>query len=245
MKNNLIFLRSILLIFLGLNIVAACSSMSIFSKKKENTVPTGWILPTNSTFVSHLEAKETTPAYQIDLQRKGKSKEDRHYIKLAESLYPDSETIRSYQKNKKSIWYFEKRWWVTELDGYRIPYSITGDTVNYYIDKYRGIKENLKKQQSLDPLKREYKDRVNFHYNAEVIREKAADGAGDTEQVIVKLSMKWYVFCGQPCGWGFEKTRKVTFKGVDQILRVDGDGLTTLWQSSPESPYAPQQWISN
>ncbi len=214
--------------------------MPIVSEKKENTVPTGWVLQSNGTFVSHLEAKEATPAYKIDLQRKGKSKEDSHYIRLAESLYPDSETIRSYQKDKESTWYFEKRWWVIESNGYRIPYSITGDTVNYYIDKYRGIKENLKKQQLLTPLKREYKERVNFYYNAEVIREKDAN----PDLVIVKLSMKWYVFCGQPCGWGFEKTRKVTFKGVDQILGVDGDGLTTLWQSSPESPYAPQQWIS-
>lgn len=243
MRNYLRHLTPMVLAVFGLTLGTACASKSISSTTNKRP-PEGWVLTVNSAFVPYLEAKEDTPGYNIELLRKGKNKEDRYYIKLAESLYPDPKIIRSYQKGEKKSWYFERRWWISEYDEHRIPYSITGDTVNYYINKYKKFKEKRKKQQRLDPRKKEYKERVSFFYKAEVFRQEKADKTGAAQQIVVKLSLKWYVFCGQPCGWGFEKTKEVTFAGDDQILKVKGDGVTPLWISSAETPYAPHQWIT-
>lgn len=228
-------------------IVFACFLIGC-SQKKETPesqiklqLPKGWYLSINNSDIAYLQASEKTSAYRIQFDRAGTQKEDRYYIQIAESIYPNqSQLSRALGQKVQERWYFERRWWSEEYINNRVPYSLTADTVNYYIEKYKEAKKMIKSE-NIEGIKQGNKNRVHYSYTARVFREVNTAGK---KQLRVELKMKWYQFCGQPCGWGFEKKREVIFSGKKRVTKIIGDEVGPKWVSTPENPYAPDQWIT-
>ena len=230
-------------------LLTGCTQHNPAKRASVIEVPQGWFLSANNSSVTYLQAKEEKQGYKIDFKRTSMEDDDAYYIQIAESIFPNRKKIRQVEQNGQIGWYFERKWWFKEHLGYRIPYALTGDTVNFYLKKYQMFKKELKHRRALNPRVRDYKDRVEFSYIAKVIREQGSAQAkapqGSQRDILrVQLKMKWYLFCGQPCGWGFEKTREVIFSGRNKIIEIRGDGASPVWISSPETRYAPHQWIS-
>ncbi len=85
-------------------------------------------------------------------------------------------------------------------------------------------------------------NRIEFAYSAEVFgvdKDSSAD-----RPVRVVLKMRWFEFCGEPCGWGFEITRAVYFDSKTRISRITGDGPIKKWVSKKNKPFQDGQWIT-
>ena len=217
-------------------------------------LPRGWFLSQNNSKVTLIKAEEKKPGYTLLFDRSNDFKEAAYYVHLAESIYPEKFKIQSTEKisdSKLNSWYFDRLWWFEEYRDYRIPYSITGDTVNFYILKYRNFKQRLRKLSSGGSDFSGTQNRVEFLYTAKVVGNMQSNAEGTSVEaknvempVRVILTMRWFEYCGQPCGWGFEKSREVIFASKKRIAEIKGDGFTQKWVSTKENPYAKDQWIT-
>ena len=231
-----------------LPLVAILITLGIFStscipgnepvKKEKIPVPQGWYLSWHNSGVSLTQAEEKKTAYSINFNRSSDSKDAEYYLRIAEAIYPNRSKIPS--KSKLSFWYFERLWWFEEYKNFRIPYSLTGDAVNYYIKKYKSLKKIL--QRALKEEDSGESNRIEFAYKAEVIGLSKEAPANQTVRVVLK--MRWFEYCGEPCGWGFEKSREVFFDSKTQISRITGDGTVKKWISEKKKPFEDDKWIT-
>ena len=97
----------------------------------------------------------------------------------------------------------------------------------------------------------EISNRIEFSYTAKVFKAGAISSDSkpsgkriDEGPVRVELKMRWFEYCGEPCGWGFEKTREVFFSSKTRITRVTGDGVTKKWVSEKKKPFQDDQWVT-
>ncbi|MDH5559334.1 MAG: hypothetical protein OEY59_00600 [Deltaproteobacteria bacterium] len=218
-------------------------------------LPTGWFISHYNAQVDLLSANEKGKNYSIKFDRITNNKEESYFLSLAEAIFPMKNKIlaeirgSSVPKQKLDNWYFERLWWFDIYQGGFIPYAITGDAVNFYTQRYINFKKNLKETPSDLLWKKGNKDKVEFTYEAQVIiPQKRTDAnlreVSESYPIRVIMSLKWYEFCGQPCGWGFEKKREILFSSKTEVIEIKGDGIFKKWVSTPESPYAPHQWIT-
>lgn len=213
-------------------------------------IPRGWFLSNNNAGVKLLKAAENKTFYTLNFNRIPKNPDDYYYIEIAESIFPTQKKIRAATHVKLTNWYFERLWWSDEHNEYRIPFSITGDTIVYYIDQYKAFKEKYRGYTANQIWNQGVKERIKFNYTATVTRDFEMprgfkNFSGKKEKPVkVTLHLLWYYYCGQPCGWGFEQTREVIFLSKDRVVRIHGDGKTRKWISTITEPYAPDQWIT-
>ncbi len=233
-----------------LTLIAGCSKKINPSNTSKVSIPKGWYLSLNNSNITLIKAKEEKNGYKLHFNRANDIKDADYYIRIAEGIFPDREVIIRSDRSRSKYWYFDRLWWFEKYKGYLIPFSLTGDTVNYYIAKYKVFKTKLKKATVHEKWKASIMNRVEFKYTASVVEEGpttlTSSEQKDTEsirKVRVTLKMRWYEYCGQPCGWGFEKNREVVFDGKKKIVSIRGDGFTKKWISTKQTPYAPDQWI--
>jgi len=207
-------------------------------KKNKVSVPHGWYLSWHNSGVFLKQAEEKKTAYSIKFDRSFDGEEAEYYVRIAEAIYPDRSKIP--KRSKLSLWYFERLWWFEEYKDFRVPFSLTGDAVNYYIKKYKSQKKILQQMSNEDDSGES--NRIEFAYKAEVIG--LSKEAPSNQAVRVVLKMKWFQFCGEPCGWGFEKTREVFFDSRTEISRISGDGTVKKWISEKKKPFQDDQWIT-
>ena len=236
--------KAISSLIVGCVCISACSVTPYRSDTKKQTlrVPRGWYFARHTIPIQYVKAEEDIVGYRLYIDRSN-SKEDMDYLHKAESIFPKRERLKPHQssihQSRLRNWYFERLWWHEEYQNFRIPFSVTSDTLKYYIEQYAQIKKKIKKEKEVQTWKGANKNRVYLEYTGKVKR-----GNEPERQTIVTLTIKWYLFCGQRCGWGFEKNRTVYFDSSQHIGNITGDGVTTKWISSPEAPYAPHQWIT-
>ncbi len=227
-------------------VVAAGCSKTVPTKI---SIPKGWYLSINNSNIELSKANEEKNGYRLYFDRTNSIKDADYYVRIAEGIYPNQDVIIKSDKSKSKYWYFDRSWWFEKYKNHLIPYSVTGDTVNYYIAKYKHFKEKLKKSNKNEEWKASSLNRIEFQYTASAVEEGLATETSDhqngepAKRVRVTLIMRWYKFCGQPCGWGFEKKREVVFDGKKKVVSVHGDGFTKKWISTKQTPYAPDQWI--
>lgn len=207
-------------------------------KKDKISVPQGWYLSWHNSGVGLKQAEEKKTAYSLKFDRSVEGEEAEYYIRIAEAIYPNRSKIPN--RSKLSLWYFERLWWFEEYKNFRVPFSLTGDAVNYYIKKYKSQKKILQQMSSEEDSGES--NRIEFVYKAEVIG--LSKEASSNQAVRVVLKMRWFQYCGEPCGWGFEKTREVFFDSRTQISRISGDGTVKKWISEKKKPFQDDQWIT-
>lgn len=228
--------------------LSSCTKHS--TSKKEFFLPKGWFYSHTNSGVKLLQAAEEKELYHLNFDRKGEQPEDAYYIQTAEALFPTQEKIRSNARIKVKSWYFERLWWGDEHKGFRIPFSITGDAVIYYIEKYKEFKEKFKSYSKEKVWNKGIGERVKFKYTATVDREfelphrLSTLKRNDEKPIRVTLNLEWYYYCGQPCGWGFEQKREVIFLSKNKIASISGDGKARMWDSKNDNLFAPDQWIT-
>ncbi len=224
--------------------ILSCSIIPYQAVKKEKGLqtPKGWYHPKINPKIRYISAHEDKTGYHLLIDRSNDEK-NMAFLHLTESIYPSREKLKlshsSSREPKLKNWYFERVWWNEEFKGFKIPFSITTDTLNYYIKQYARIKSEIKTKRDIQPWKGGNQQRVFFEYSGKVKR-----ASGSNSQVIVVLTIKWYLFCGQQCGWGFEKQRTILFDSKERVNAVTGDGPTEKWVSSAKTPFAPNQWIT-
>jgi hypothetical protein len=231
-------------IFLFLILIFTLTSGCSRKKKApvgERHIPNGWYISNSNVKVRYKKLKASDPAYKLDFERSWKDEEEKYYLLLAESLYPERELIEKARKDLPEkvqtdpSWYFERIWSGYLHEGKKIPYSLTSGTIQEYLDYYKTFRKKIDaKREGLD-LVGDNRDRIDFAYKANVTKS----GSGYK----VEMYFRWYQYCGLPCGWGFEKTRTVTFQNRGYISSIEGDGLPELWISSDEDPYG-REWFT-
>lgn len=245
---NIIVKYMFLFLFLCLSL--SCSSKSSKSPTSETkdpipfSIPNGWYLSLNNSKIRLIQALEEKKAYKISFERPNKNEDDLYYIRIAESIYPQRKKVLKAVANPGDSWFFERLWWYEEFKEYLIPYALTSDTVNYYVVRYKKVKSSIKDELAHSQSKGSNKRRLEFSYSAKILDEGSV---ALSDQIVpqkrVVLRMRWYEYCGQPCGWGFEKSREIVFAGKRTVLSISGDGPTMKWTSSSQTPYGPNQWI--
>ncbi len=208
------------------------------------TIPSGWYLSKYNSAVLYKKAEEKKEGYSIYLERMSDMKDGEYYLRMAESIYPSREIIEKAIKSPENNWFFERLWWYDKHLEFLIPFALTGDSINYYVEKYRTAKEEIKKMNQGLTEKGSALRRIEFSYTAKIKDEGETMVGGEiVPKIRVLMEMKWYDYCGQPCGWGFKKQREVVFAGKMRVLSIRGDGPTGKWISTKENPYGPDQWI--
>ena len=237
-----------------LSVVFLSSSCSRNQSHKKLLLPKGWYLSLNNTNVSPFHLKEDHVSHQIQFDRQDDTKDAVYFIRVAEAVFPKRTKILDSKrdlKNRSSItnsWYFERLWWHEEYQGYQIPYALTGDAVNYYLDQYYTFIKDLNLRQKNDSWKASNQNRVEYYYSA-TVKSNHNKGVSDSNSTrsgltIVNLKMKWSYLCGQQCGWGFEKTREVWFSNKYTIIKILGDSVGKLWKRDPRKPFTSDGWIT-
>lgn len=237
-------LRIVPVITASLFLFVACSVPAIQTTNIEISIPKGWYLSLNNAKVNLIKAYEQKTGYVIDFDRAYSDKDADHYLTIAEGIFPERSMVIKSSATEAKSWFFERLWWDQEYNGYPIPFAITGDAINFYIERYQQVKAERKTELSADRLKGSNSKRIEFTYQAKIIDEGSmviSEIQYAKKRVI--MEMKWYEYCGQPCGWGFELHREIVFAGKYQVQSIKGDGTTTTWISNAQQPYGPNQWI--
>jgi len=236
-RSSLILSCFVLLVF------SACTRLH--QKKESNIhIPQGWVYSPNNAFVKYINATEVKPGYELVIERPSQNSL-LAFVNIAESILPDQNKYKeishsnSLKNNQIKNWYFERPWWIKEYKDFKIPFALTSDCINYYIGKYADIKINVKIAQDKSNWRGGNENRIYLHYIASTKPSETQKGV-----VTVSLKLKWYYFCGQTCGWGFTKERKVVFASPTKIIEIMGDIPADVWVASEERPYAPDQWIT-
>ena len=212
----------------------------------ENTLitPEGWYFSSYNTKIKYLSAKEEEKQYSLIIDRKLQNEESEHYLRVSESIFPDQNKMFTEENQQVQQWYFERSWWNETKDDVPIPFALTADSLNYFIGRYKTLKKYIKSGNQPEKYEETPLQKIELSYRAVVNDEGEilVDGIY-YPKTRVRLSMKWYEFCDQPCGWGFEKQRDIIFAGKYRIIGITGDGPTKIWKSSKKKPFGPGQWI--
>ncbi len=241
-KKRLII--SIAVILLSASLSSSCSSGKKPVQKKSINIPFGWYLSVYNTKVNVIKAQERKTNYSIEIDRQNDLVDSDYYLRIAESIFPNQDKIIKIKSVQSKQWYFERPWWYEKQGDIPIPYALTADTINYYLNRYRNLKSHIKGTSRLEEFKEIDLKRIELLYSAKVIDEGSVNiGDEYLPRIKVILTMKWYEYCGQPCGWGFEKYREVVFAGKHKVIKISGDGPVKKWNSNQKTPYGPEQWI--
>ncbi|MBU2512726.1 hypothetical protein KJ966_15420 [bacterium] len=238
------FIIPFAVVLLSTALFSSCSSKKEPAKKTTIDIPPGWYLSIYNTKVNVIKAQEKKPGYMIEIDRQNDLIDSDYYLRIAESIFPNQDRILKQKSVQSKQWYFERPWWYEKQGNVPVPYALTADTINYYLNRYRDLKSHIKGTAQLVEFKEIDLKRIELLYTVKIVEEGSVQvGEESLPRIKVVFTMKWYEYCGQPCGWGFEKHREVVFAGKYKILRISGDGPVKKWNSNQKTPYGPEQWI--
>lgn len=160
----------------------------------------------------------------IKVQRTIRTENDMRMINIAESTYPPQtevlEAIKKAYFKLEEVPQEDKLWWYSEFDGVRIPYAITAEAVDYYVNLVQGYRKQEWKS-DIEPSSQ-------FTYSAEVVfsehYEKNENKFRQVYVVNMKLSMR--ATFASLSAVGFAKERIVVLDRQGKVLAVFGDGET-------------------
>jgi hypothetical protein len=169
--------------------------------------------------------------FTLRVVREAGSEVEKELLGQAERLLPSpeeiveaTETWMAQRVGSRGVWpeAFQEaaeapgeRWWWREWDEFLLPYSLTGATVEHYLDRIRSLAAIP------NPFRREGETvpdhRASFLYEAST----RSSGTGD---VIVDMRVDLSFWCGRLCAIRLSHVRVVTFGPGGELISVEGDG---------------------
>jgi hypothetical protein len=159
------------------------------------------------------------------IKREFKNADEETLIKAAEAVIPPrAEVLKAMPercRETKETREAKNLWWCKGGGGFRVPYAITSDAIQYYsdhIDRLRkgdfsGLGEGKWREATMN-----YLAKVEFRKEYEVEGKKFADVN------VVMLELQWRALCGDECGIVLDAKRVVVFDKGKKILGVFLDG---------------------
>lgn len=167
--------------------------------------------------------------FVISITRRSALEGDAELIGHAESLYPSpallssavDHFIRQQPSLSNSSARFESagagradRWWWHDWEGTLLPFALTGEAVQHYIERLRSLSET-----AATGVARGTRPAGRFEYTAVVVRD--ATGSGERT---VTLAARWSYHCGRGCGTlSFTHGRTVVFDREGNVVSISGD----------------------
>lgn len=179
-----------------------------------------------------LELRELDDAvpYRARVGRFFSSPEEERLLRIAESMYPPSETILlDLQQHHHSPASLpdpgdEELWWTQTFDGVRLPYAITRSGVDYYL----GLTEAFRAGEfdSVGTIAM-----LSSSLNYSVVIERHSDfvheGNRFSDVYVVEMRLAWSNYCGSLCALWFTKSRLVILTPNGTLRAIFGDGITS------------------
>jgi hypothetical protein len=179
--------------------------------------------------------------FRATVRRTARNARERQLLAVAERLYPDRETILASARDKKmrdlliamdtatgggphigfgqiaprAPGTLTDRWWTWNFDGTWLPFAVSGQAVQYYLERLRDIAAG---RGQFPQAGRSDPDHGTFEYTASV---EATQEAGASH--VVRMRMRWDYWCGFLCAMEFVHDRAVWFDANGTVLRVTGD----------------------
>lgn len=173
-----------------------------------------------------LSAYNAQGPHIIEVERTVRTENDMRMITIAESRYPPRtkvlEAIRTAHFKLEQDPKENKLWWYSEADGVRIPYAITAEAVDYYVNLVEGYRKKDWKS-DIEPSSR-------FSYSASVEFKKHCEKDGKKFRNVYVVEMKLSMEAGfaSLAGVRFHKERIVVLNRKGRVLGVFGDGKTRI-----------------
>ena len=170
---------------------------------------------------------DTTGSFTILIERKAISQKSKRILYKAETLFPPkSEIVKHKRRAKIDTFNSEPLWWYDTFDRVRLPYALTGSSVNYYIQLIRKFRKN-----KLMGIKSTKMITASFEYNATVSKYESFIFENKNYQnvYVVIMELDWKHFCGSLCALMFSKKRIMIFDGKSfELLGIIGDGIPVV-----------------
>lgn len=164
-------------------------------------------------------------SFQIDVHRAFRSAEEGRLLKIAEATYPPRDSVlaaipRAHFKlgAAPDETYL---WWSSSFDGVRIPYAITADAVQYYLDLTESFRRGDFSQSHGIRM-----DSSRFRYTATIEKrpEFQREGRSFRDVYVAELKLQWSDDCGSLCDLWIDKDRIVVLNPAGVVLAVFRDG---------------------
>jgi hypothetical protein len=168
--------------------------------------------------------------FEVDVQRRFRTKREAALIQAAESLLPPREqVIKEHVCNDERpdpavckgvrLRTTSDLWWHDTFDRLRIPYAVTASAVRYYLLQSARLAAGKGTARH-----------GSFRYTARVEhKQRHVEGTRAFDDVhVVTLDLRWRTYTGPLAACSFYSTRVVVFSAAGKALAVIGDGKTML-----------------
>jgi hypothetical protein len=164
--------------------------------------------------------------FSITVERWVTTPFERRLVEHAESLFPPADSIDKAARPVTGAGHVDAlqaakaipgaRWWWREWDYVLLPYALTGQAVQHYIDRVRALSAQP------NPFAAHnvgVEHKASLTYTARVVPIANRQGAFE---VHMKVAFSFY--CGPLCALWFTHSRVVEFDETGRVIRVTGDG---------------------
>lgn len=165
--------------------------------------------------------------YDIILERYVDNPTEERLLKLAESVYAATDIV--LQAAEEAHFKDDIRdatgpyWWTSRFDGVRLPYSITGRAIDYYLGLIKEFEEGDFTRTNGITMKK-----AELFYMARVEQEDSYRYKGRLlkDVYVVRMELRWSNYCGGECALYSKKERIILFNIHGNVIGVTGDGNT-------------------
>ncbi len=217
-------------------IVLILGSLTFSCSKKKDITNTDYCIVPIGYFIDRNEQDTVLPAnyydtltnYTIRITRTFSTPQEEDMLKLAEAIFPPKDMILQEDNGPISddaVNYTGTLWWFTNFDGVRIPYALTGASVEYYKQLITYFQDGDFTSANTIDMNSAY-----LVYDADVsYRSSYTLGEKYYKNVyVVNLSLKWGCSCGTLCAQDFRAKRIVVIDNNNMIITVSGDEAIPL-----------------
>lgn len=167
---------------------------------------------------------ELDSPFRATIDRRYTSEAERRLLAIVEAtypLYPRSLILEGFERPKPGA---EPRWWLSTVDGIRIPLGVTRGSVEYFLSLIRSFRAG-----NFDACNGIVQKEAELEYTAEIEPAETAIENPGNERVkglyIVRMELEWSSDCGQRCGLKFRRSRTAVVDRDGEVIEVLEDPL--------------------
>ena len=174
------------------------------------------------------DVSERDGPFRATLERRYANRAEAVLLTLAEATYPlhpHSVILQGFERPKVGE---HPKWWLSTVDGIRVPVTVTQGSVEYLLKLVRAFREGDFSGCDGIPQKM-----ASLEYIAEIEPAiTAMESFGDKAEMeglfIVRMELIWSSDCGQRCGLHFTRTRTAVVHRSGRVVEVLEDPLPSV-----------------